>query len=372
MCNESQKDDDRLHAVASDDKDIRVDLIPRQTSPIAGDEVTNESAIRQIPQATPPSPPYSSETSQQPVQLHVTSPHVEDVSVFVTSHPQQETTRPITPPPEAENTEHVSNGMQAQSSPRTPERTPQRRSEKIDGIITLGVVGSLRNGNAGTEMNGHMTPDAAINGASVARGTLFPRTPEHRSQILSGPLTTSRKSRPRPRPPSRKQSVQNMDLDLDGAASEIGDGPDPSPAKSDRSYFSSPASGSSSDSEHSRRSMLFVPGSPTSPLSRFAPLAHSTQVNSRGAPGSPSPLHSGRKRQNQSRSQKGIFDSQFDVDARVDQLSNFMREDVDLDAWVRATDTEGEADGEDEDDDSHDDFAVEEMTKSFPLSLGTS
>ncbi|KAL5490598.1 hypothetical protein ACEPAI_5432 [Sanghuangporus weigelae] len=374
---ERQKDGDALDVIIKEDN--LESQAERRPVPTVSNELTIETGSRCAPQATPPSPPYSSETSQQPMEQREVPSHM-DNNIHLTVIPQpleEETARPLTPPPETANIAHVSSEIEAQISLRTPERTPQKKSGKSESINLLGgVAGGTDTGNTGMGMNGHMTPDASINGASVTRRMPFLRTPERQTKILTDPLTTSRKSRPRPRPPSRKHSVQKMDLDLDGAVSDAGDGPDPSPAKSDRSYFSSPASGSSSDSEFSRGSMLSVPGSPTSPLgftqnpSRFAPLAQSTQLSSRGPPGSPAPLHPRRK--SQSQSQKGIYDSQFDVDTRVDQLSNFMRQDVDLDAWVRATDTDGEADGEDEDEDAHDVFAVEELTKTQPLGFGSS
>ncbi|KAL5511942.1 hypothetical protein ACEPAH_5161 [Sanghuangporus vaninii] len=370
---EIQEDGDALDVIIKEDNlESQVERPP--VVPAVSNELTIETRNRRAPQATPPSPPYSSETSQQPMEQREAPSHTD-----LSAKPQpleEENARPLTPPTETVNIAHVSNEIEARISPRTPERTPQKKSGKSESTNMLGGVGGTDTRNTGMEMNGHMTPDTSINGASVTRGMFFPRTPERQTRLLTDPLTTSRKSRPRPRPPSRKHSVQKMELDRDGAVSDADDGPDPSPAKSDRSYFSSPASGSSSDSELCRGSMLFVPGSPTLPLgftqnpNRFAPLAQSTQLTSRGPPGSPTPLHSRCK--SQSQSQKGIYDSQFDVDTRVDQLSNFMRQDVDLDAWVHATDTDGEADGEDEDEDAHDVFAVEELTKTQPLSFGSS
>ncbi|KAL5528945.1 hypothetical protein ACEPAG_4919 [Sanghuangporus baumii] len=377
---ERRKDGDVLDVIIKEDN-LESQAERPSVVPTASNELTVETRNRCAPQATPPSPPYSSETSQQPMeQCEVPSQMVNNIHLTPIPQPlEEENARPLTPPSETADIAHVSNEIEAQTSPRTPERAPQKKSGKSESINLLGGVGGTDDtGNTGMGMNGHMTPDASINGASVTRGMHLLRTPERQTRILTNPLTTSRKSHPRPRPPSRKHSVQKLDLDLDGAVSDAGNGPDPSPAKSDRSYFSSPASGSSSDSESSRGSMLFVPGSPTSPSgftqnpSRFAPLAQSTQLTSRGPPGSPTPSHPHRKSQSQSQSQKGIYDSQFDVDMRVDQLSNFMRQDVDLDAWVRATDTDGEADGEDEDEDAHDVFAVEELTKTQPLSFSSS
>lgn len=387
----------------------------------ADDLQTIEPPSREIPQPTPPSPPYSSETSQQ--LLEIQQSDVQSVADILRTPatPPRDQARPLTPPPEVEKTapvtpSRISNTIH-QSSPRTPERRPQR-TLSVNNVLNVprttfpGFCGNL------AFVNGHITPDAAINGANVGRTAmaLVPRTPERSGQNLPDPLTTSRKSRPRPRPPSRKHSVQSMDVDGDAAenaANETrggggGGAADPSPAKSERSYFSSPASGSSSGSSAFSRgsmSMLFVPGSPTSPLgftqnpSRFAPLGHSTQVSSsknalKPEPGSPTASRGHPRNQDQTQnksqstrsqtnsSQKQIagmrlgtnnstnyYNSQFDVDTRVDQLSNFMRQDVDVDAWLRSsTDigigAEAEAGNEDEEDED-DVVAVEELTKVY-------
>ena len=42
----------------------------------------------------------------------------------------------------------------------------------------------------------------------------------------------------------------------------------------------------------------------------------------------------------------GAYNSQYDVDAHVDRLSNFMEQDVDFSAWLRNIDDEDEGEGE--------------------------
>ncbi|KAI0028995.1 hypothetical protein K488DRAFT_89173 [Vararia minispora EC-137] len=122
---------------------------------------------------------------------------------------------------------------------------------------------------------------------------LPPQTPE------SGHvLATSRRSQRRPRPPSRKQSVSAPSTvgDDDGVAHA------PSPPRG--SFFSSPASGSSSGSQ---------PPVPQSPLSPLYP-------RDKAPAGSQFDLD---------------FNSQTDVEARVERVSMILENEVDFDQWLR-------------------------------------
>ncbi|EJD06134.1 uncharacterized protein FOMMEDRAFT_139386 [Fomitiporia mediterranea MF3/22] len=344
-----------------------------------------------VPQPTPPSPPYSSANSQQfeqpPGSPVIHQPPITEAPSIPTT-PTRGHVRPLTPPPEL--IVPVSNGMQmlVQSPPRTPPPCTSRMPYENFLNVPCGELYRSVGGGSVLAKSGPTTPDAAINGAiGVGVGTDIvmglPCTPERRRRILADPLTTSRKSRIRPRPPSRKHSVQNMDVGADNNDLATEGGANPSPAKSDRSYFSSPASGSSSGSNFSRGSMRIIPGSPTSPLGftqnprRFAPLAESTQVSKLPLSSQTQAQISYSQQRGPSQTQKsfGAYNSQFDVDAQVDRLSHFMRQDVDLDAWMRDVhtqhsnaDADADADVEtngntDEDEDV---VAVEEMTMATP------
>lgn len=258
--------------------------------------------------------------------------------------------RPLTPPPSSEVC--VSTHLKTISAPRTPVREPEPLSRRYS-------VPSRNSQNRSTARSRPPTPESAINGGvntvQDINNIFPPKTPE-RKALTTDLLATSRKSLPRPRPPSRKQLSQRTSSDADGL-SENGDRGgeeyDPSPAKSERSYFSSPVSGSSSGSSHVPA--FVIPDSPTSPFgltqdpSRFAPLVASTQL---GFTDGMKPLNDIAGSQGQRSSQSGslarqssgafgmTYNSQFDVDSRINNLSHFLERDVDLNHWIRDMDTE--------------------------------
>ncbi|THH21486.1 hypothetical protein EW146_g99 [Bondarzewia mesenterica] len=155
------------------------------------------------------------------------------------------------------------------------------------------------------------TPEKFGSGLGNAKGLPLPTTPERKAlPTLSELLASSRRSRPRPRPPSRKAQ--------------------PSPAKT---YFSSPASGSSSDDGP----VQDRPTSPVSPLlssftqngAAFAPQLVSTQL------GLNVPAR-GLSRQGTGSGYFGMgYNSQFDVEGNVDRVSELLERDVDFVAWLR-------------------------------------
>ncbi|THH05319.1 hypothetical protein EW145_g4884 [Phellinidium pouzarii] len=296
--------------------------------------------------STPPSPPNSSSNSPKLESL-LRRPGMAMSAELVSSSatPPTKQIRPLTPPPE--------DGRQIPYTvPRTPELQPLKKYRAITPDNTIKLY------NSAVVPDGPTTPQYSINGGGAIHELTFPRTP---TQPVSGIdlLATSRRSKPRPRPPSRKQLA--LQMGLDGASAELSeDGGNPSPAKSDRSYFSSPASGESSGS--SRGSTYHIPCVPTSPLAftqspaRFAPLGESTQAASPkarlrfgGSSNSQTSCLPARRQQGLSREGTGLlgmtYDSQFDVDAQVNRLSNFLEQDVDLSAWVRDTDDEDEEEG---------------------------
>ncbi|KAI0782109.1 hypothetical protein C8Q75DRAFT_811956 [Abortiporus biennis] len=196
---------------------------------------------------------------------------------------------------------------------------------------------------------------------------LVPTTPDRQAlPTLTELLASSRRSKPRPRPPSRKLKSThttphkggNID-DGDDALSTADCPRDSSPV---RTYFSSPASGSSSQS--SPMSTRDRPCSPVSPL-----LKHSLDLNMRDfVP----PFASTQQRQDDgsapftaagtnsqgganggflSRAPSGFFgmgySSQFDVEAQIGQVTALLEKDVDFDGWLKdLSDEEVEVDGE--------------------------
>ncbi|KAH8117658.1 hypothetical protein DFH11DRAFT_1852162 [Phellopilus nigrolimitatus] len=302
---------------------------------------------------TPPSPPDSSANSPEFTPMFVGAPRPATAAQGPTTPPNKQV-RPLTPLSE----DGAPAPFTVHNHPRTPERQPLKKHRTTPS--PYGVA---------TFTNGPTTPDSQINGAAVIRKMPFPRTPDR--HVAVDLLASSRKSIPRPRPPSRKQLPQHLGAD-DAGGETSEEGGAHSPAKSDRSYFSSPASGDSSGS--SRGSTNHVPDLPASPLGftqspgRFAPLGASTQqaspkaqqvldkpTNSQIAVLRGQSQRTGSSQRNIVRASSGLlgmtYNSQFDVDAQVNQLSNFLEQDVDFGAWVRDTD--------DEDDDE---VAVEKLT----------
>ncbi|KAI5118425.1 hypothetical protein M0805_005509 [Coniferiporia weirii] len=312
-------------------------------------------AKQQPVHSTPLSPPNFS--SNSPVLQRVTQQRAESTTAEHVQDPPTSLsaqTRPLTPPPEDGGPASSS----LQNSPHTPERQGLKRYRDASPD------------NAGYGHNaGPTTPQYSINGVGAIHDSAFPRTPIFQIPAVDL-LATSQRSKPRPRPPSRKQFAQHMELEGGAAGESSGDGlGEPSPAKSDRSYFSSPASGDSSGS--SRGSTHHIPDSPTSPLGftqnsgLFAPIGESTQVSPKAKAqarltsmrplgSQTASLRAGSQR-GLSRASSGLlgmaYNSQFDVDAQVNQLSNFLEQDVDLSAW-----------GRDTDDDDDDEVAVEKLT----------
>lgn len=375
-----------------------------------------EPAKLRISQPTPPSPPYTSPATPTTPSHESQAAQPMDVTaspkVNVEPRTNQLLRRPITPPSEhsARNQSGVSPAIEESKAPQTPTRSPHRsglRSVEATPRLSPTSKGLPMHQRPSSLMNvaGPSTPDAAINGMSPVKfGPDFiimpsskhgptPKTPERTGTALPTTtelLATSRKSVTRPRPPSRKTSVSHMDVDVDDPqnAGLV----DPSPAKSDRSYFSSPASSSSSGSDASDAAHSYLPSaihdSPTVGFGftqdpdRFLPIGESTVILDRrpaaaaatrkqSRPRSVSPT--ARKRATSqldepSQSQKsirGFYNSQFDVNDRVDKLSSFLARDVDLNYWDRDP---GQVlvEGSDDEEDVEDAVAVEQLT--FALS----
>ncbi|KAH9930882.1 uncharacterized protein B0H18DRAFT_991698 [Fomitopsis serialis] len=169
-----------------------------------------------------------------------------------------------------------------------------------------------------------------------------PTTPERQAlPTLTDLLASSRRSKARPRPPRGRRSppitprrdhklpaADALDADADAGTDR-----EASPA---RTYFSSPASGSSSSSPR------FRPRSPVSPLfsqnpGAFAPAFVSSQPGGfLGYGNSQMPLHGGAP---VTRAGSGVFglgyNSQFDVEGGVSRAAELLDRDVDYADWLR-------------------------------------
>lgn len=217
-----------------------------------------------------------------------------------------------------------------QSPPNKKQRTtaPERESSvPIPPPSTPPPVSSFSHEEDVSPVQRHGLGNA--NGLPIA-----PTTPERQAlPTLTELLATSRRSKTRPRPPSRKTKSTNpspLKAPLLPAA-EIGtraDGDEdegmaadrsPSPA---RTFFSSPASGSSTSSPR------FRARSPVSPLfsqnpPAFAPAFVSSQPG--GAP--------------LARAGSGLlalgYNSQFDVEGGVSRAAELLDRDVDYADWLR-------------------------------------
>ena len=186
-------------------------------------------------------------------------------------------------------------------------------------------------------------------------------TPDRRNlPTLSDLLASSRRSKPRPRPPSRKaKSVKDIGQPLQAESVHERGGspisPERRPSSPARTYFSSPASGSSHSSPLQRKLRSKSPVSPllshSLHMEDFSPPFVSTQQFH--APGTSlldvpnKPIGLGRQDGGSlARGSSGIFgmgyNSQFDVEAQVGEVSALLERDVDFDNWLKDHSDENE------------------------------
>ncbi|KAI0333068.1 hypothetical protein GY45DRAFT_1359810 [Cubamyces sp. BRFM 1775] len=206
-----------------------------------------------------------------------------------------------------------------------------------------------------------VTPVSRGKGLGNAKGLPVPTTPDRQPlPTLTELLASSRRSKPRPRPPSRKHTPQSqaggstnkagharrqveVETELTGVAEDSE--PEPSPTKT---YFSSPASGSSD-------SASIVHRSPVSPLftqnpGAFVPAFVSSQRPSANDDDPFVGVRSQGPSQGQGlmRGSSGFFgmgyNSQFDVEGQVDRVSELLERDVDYNGWLRDLDEVDEED----------------------------
>ncbi|KAI0738087.1 hypothetical protein C8Q80DRAFT_1276100 [Daedaleopsis nitida] len=209
---------------------------------------------------------------------------------------------------------------------------------------------------------GPATPVSKGKGLGNAIGLPVPTTPDaHPLPTLTELLASSRRSRPRPRPPSRKNtphsrasSVHEHFVERDSELPVVAEieersardrTPEPSPTKT---YFSSPASGSSV----SPGSVMHRPRSPVSPLFTQNPSAFAPRFVSTQQPGVDNEDPFMATQASLVRGSSGFFamgySSQFDLEGHVEQVSELLERDVDFNGWLRDLDAE---DGLDQDHD---------------------
>ncbi|KAI0761477.1 hypothetical protein BD413DRAFT_242191 [Trametes elegans] len=196
-----------------------------------------------------------------------------------------------------------------------------------------------------SSLNAPVTPISRGKGLGNAKGLPVPTTPDrHNLPTLTELLASSRRSKPRPRPPSRKHTPNHRAAVKAKPASEqheedesalpavAENDREPSPAKT---YFSSPASGSSDSGSVVHRS-------PVSPLfsqnpGAFAPAAVSSQRP--GAMDDDPFLVRASQGLSQSQGLLGMgYNSQFDVEGEVGRVSELLERDVDFNGWLRDLD----------------------------------
>ncbi|KLO18873.1 hypothetical protein SCHPADRAFT_899438 [Schizopora paradoxa] len=301
--------------------------------------------------STPPSPPasnYSTPIRRQPKDSRPFNMPV------VASAPNERTGRPLTPQSvESEPLAHIQVHV-----PRTPDRSPLKK-HRTDSHVNI------------SRPDGPSTPKSVINGLSRKRTAPSYRTPEN---VVFVDLAASKRSLPRPKPP-RQLAIQNFPATVKpvNMGEEDTELSDTSPAKSERSYFSSPGSGSSEPSPAmTRYGANLLDSSPLAQFSqsptRFAPMAASTQISMQGRLGdlTSSPTNAiSRTASKQSipRGSSGVFampfNSQYDVNGNIDRVSHLLEKDVDFGAWIK------DADDADEEQVKHMTCTQEDMDASF-------
>ena len=314
--------------------------------------------------SSPPSPPLSnlspfnparpSRKPHQPLGMSSSLPIISPTAHILANKESRalKRTRPLTPPDDDVFSSGIPKKQRiemAQDTPRQGTSAPPPPSSPPP-VITPPLSKSTS--------SPHPAPLVMVgNGLGNANGLPILETPD-RNQLphLTDLLASSRKSKPRPRPPSKKLNVptdanaqtdQSHGENYEGHVLPVLEDAQPvrevSPAKT---FFSSPASGSSQSTPQSLRRR---PRSPISPLfgvgaasdiSRFDPPFTSTQhrqpeslaqptrsifKSGFGGAGAGPGLQQGQF--GLARASSGFFgmySSQFDVEAQVGQVADFL------------------------------------------------
>ncbi|KAI0074698.1 hypothetical protein K474DRAFT_1773814 [Panus rudis PR-1116 ss-1] len=302
-------------------------------------------------------PAHPQRTERQP-PVELSSPHRSPRRV-------QKRARPLTPPDGDEDDPSIARPQATTSPLRKKARPDEERPAELEPVSSAPAPPPSTPPLPMTPPTSRLKsplplPRSHSKDLGNAKGLPVPTTPERKQlPTLTELLASSRRSKPRPRPPSRKSrsnttTPQRPTRD-DPAVPEsdkpalpaLYEDPEPSPAKT---YFSSPASGSSSSSQSSPRSPLLHRqqrhGSPTSPLlpggklRRFAPQFTSTQQQP-GGPASAFPDAGATQTQTGLLPPTGSgffgmgYSSQFDVDGQVDRVSELLERDVDFSGWIK-------------------------------------
>ncbi|TCD64187.1 hypothetical protein EIP91_004462 [Steccherinum ochraceum] len=331
--------------------------------------------------SSPPSPPLStwspfnpahpSHTSPQPLGMSSSLPIFSPSTRLhaVAENRPLKRTRPLTPPDDDVFVTGVT------KKPRTDAAAPPAQPYRSSAPLLPSSPPPV-NTPPLSKSTSPLRPAPLVragSGLGNANGLPILETPERKDlPSLTDLLASSRQSKPRPRPPSRKvkPDAASNDSIFNQPSAAHGDNdalpalaedepvvPDISPAKT---YFSSPASGSSQSTPPSHR---HPPRSPISPLfnashiSRFSPQFTSTQHRNHITGSPPQAAKSIFKRgfgagESQSQFSQppglglargssglfGMYNSQYDVEAQVGQVSDFMERDVDFDEYLRDVD----------------------------------
>ncbi|KAH9939445.1 hypothetical protein B0H21DRAFT_39264 [Amylocystis lapponica] len=321
------------------------------STPVPADP-SKASTVRRKPSPIAPRPSMSTLSSppqSQPLPTHLHSLQGERMNLSSsqpasslsspTKRPQKRTLS-RTPPPI---------GKSILSTYGLSYMTPPKKKPRLEqGSTSSGLPPpSTPPGPATSQTNLLATPPPRVSTGKElgnARGLPVPVTPDRQAlPTLTELLASSRRSKPRPRPPSRKHKSETSTPNAKGKYKETDTQlpalDDDDGASRTKSYFSSPASGSS-DSPSSLRQR---PRSPVSPLfsqnpGAFAPPYASTQQPAAGGFLGVGSFDSGPGAL-LARGSSGFFgmgyNSQFDVERQVDRVSELLERDVDYDGWLR-------------------------------------
>ncbi|KAI8974207.1 hypothetical protein BD414DRAFT_580899 [Trametes punicea] len=305
------------------------------------------------PCSPPPSSPLSihSPHSFDPSRPQRRDPPLVSSSLSPASPAPRPLKRPLTPKHLAEGRMDVSQRSPTSKTPPTKKARTDPSLEQEPNSSGPQPVPPSTPPPTTSPVAAPVTPVSRRRGLGNAKGLPVPTTPDpHPLPSLTELLASSRRSRPRPRPPSRKHAHQSQtalrtrlpidrQVEAESDLHAAGEDPEPSPTKT---YFSSPASGSSDSASIMHRS-------PVSPLFTQNPAAFAPAFVSSQRPSANDDYpFVGSRSQTQSQGQglmrgsSGFFamgyNSQFDVEGQVDRVSELLERDIDYHGWLRDMD----------------------------------
>ncbi|CCM04541.1 uncharacterized protein FIBRA_06722 [Fibroporia radiculosa] len=307
-----------------------------------------------------------------PSQLQTSTPRRYDKAKPAPIVPHEHPSSPLSSPPPTQALRYepveLSSGdlahspsMRPRKHPRVTTPTPMDISDRHAYITPSSKRPRIYDPSSGAPLPPSTPPQATSSGADILvssprsqsaipglgnfRGLPVPTTPERQAlPTLTDLLASSRRSKPRPRPPSRNaMSSSQASQRIHGPRNDVvhdelpvhAEVREPSPA---RTFFSSPASGSSGSSTRPK------PRSPISPLFSQNPAAFAPRFTSSQHPRL-GPFIGGQDYGSSQdaggplrRESSGIFglgyNSQFDVEGQVDRVNELLHRDVDYDGWL--------------------------------------